>query len=121
MSMYAFSSIPVSDFNIKLGKKIRERRKAIGRTSLEVARAIGVSSPSVTNWETGLNRPDIPNLLRLCEVLDITLHDLFEYSGNLTDEQLSLLSLYDKLTKENQQNILSFMNVLLERQPGGKK
>ncbi|MBR1707656.1 MAG: helix-turn-helix transcriptional regulator [Clostridia bacterium] len=121
MSMYAFSSIPASDFNIRLGKKIRKQRKAKGLTSMETARAIGVSSPSVTNWETGLNRPDIPNLLRLCEVLDITLHDLFDYSGNLTDEQASLLTLYDKLTKENQQNILSFMNVLLDRQPVEKE
>ena len=59
--------------------KLKEYRKKKGLTTYEVGKALGVSPSAVTNWETGLRRPDIDTLIRLSEILDCTPNDLLGY------------------------------------------
>ena len=41
----------------RLGIRIREHRKARGMTMVEVAQAIGVSQPAISQWESGIAPP----------------------------------------------------------------
>lgn len=59
--------------------RLKEYRKKKGLTTYEVGKALGVSPSAVTNWETGLRRPDIDTLIRLSEILDCTPNDLLGY------------------------------------------
>ena len=57
------------------GQLTRER-KARGLSQQELAEKVGVSRQAVSKWETGEAAPDLPKLLALAEVLDISLDRL---------------------------------------------
>lgn len=46
-------------------EEIKRRRLNIGKTQEDVAREIGVSTPTFRNWEYGLNPPKSSNELKL--------------------------------------------------------
>jgi transcriptional regulator with XRE-family HTH domain len=56
---------------LALGEAIKKARKLRGKTQQETADAVGVSRPSLTQWEQDLTNPSIPNLKKLCEFLEI--------------------------------------------------
>ncbi|MGK0736958.1 LexA family protein [Yokenella regensburgei] len=51
------------------GSRIRERRKALKLTQVQVAKRVGVSHVSLSQWERGDTEPRGSNLYALCEVL----------------------------------------------------
>ena len=55
----------VSQDNRRLGIRIRELRKAKGMTMVEVAAAIGVSQPAISQWESGIAPPGRESLVEL--------------------------------------------------------
>jgi len=58
----------------RLGKQFRRRRQELGATQEAVAVRVGVSRQWLARVEAGTGNPDLHQLLRLCEVLDTTLH-----------------------------------------------
>jgi phage repressor protein C with HTH and peptisase S24 domain len=52
-----------------IGYRIKQRRKLLQLTQKELASAIGVSPPSVTQWELDQQIPKTDNASRLCKVL----------------------------------------------------
>jgi len=55
---------------------LKAARKARKLTQLKVAELIGVTSSSVTQWETGKTVPTDENLLRLAEVYGLTVEEI---------------------------------------------
>lgn len=62
---------------IKTGRFIAELRKSKGMTQEEMAERLGVSGKTVSRWENGRNLPDASLFEPVCELLDITLTELF--------------------------------------------
>lgn len=62
----------------KIGKFISECRKGKQITQEQLAEQLGVTSKSVSKWETGNCLPDATKYKTLCEILDITINELFE-------------------------------------------
>lgn len=56
----------------EIGERIRDLRKKHRMTQAEVARKIGVSSPTITQWENNQTSPKGDNLLRVSQVLGCT-------------------------------------------------
>jgi phage repressor protein C with HTH and peptisase S24 domain len=52
----------------RLGARIREHRKARGMTMVEVAAAIGVSQPAISQWESGTAPPGRESLVELAKL-----------------------------------------------------
>ena len=52
----------------RLGIRIREHRKARGMTMVEVAQAIGVSQPAISQWESGIAPPGRESLVELSKL-----------------------------------------------------
>ncbi|HCB7786807.1 TPA: helix-turn-helix domain-containing protein, partial [Escherichia coli] len=52
-----------------ISERIRNRRKDVGLTQQQVAKAIGISRVSVTKWENGSSKPDGENLYLLSKLL----------------------------------------------------
>ena len=48
---------------------ILEKRKALGMTQIDVAKAVGVSLQAYILWEKGVNSPKEENAIKLQEVL----------------------------------------------------
>ena len=52
--------------------RLRECRLRCGLTQKFVALSLGVSYPSVSQWETGVNTPTIENLIQLADLYGAT-------------------------------------------------
>jgi len=61
----------------KIGRFIAECRKNEKMTQKELAEKLGVTDKSVSKWERGICMPDISLFTDLCNILKITLNDLF--------------------------------------------
>ena len=66
-----------------IGNKIKLLRQKIGATQEQLGEKIGVSSQSISKWETGVTMPDITLLPILSSELGVTIDELFD----LTVEQ----------------------------------
>ena len=74
--------IPVKDQEIKdstkaFGQRIRQFRKEAGISQKDISGMLNVSRNTVVNWEAGRYRPDTDLFPILCDILGISLNDLF--------------------------------------------
>lgn len=61
------------------GKLMRERRRALGMTQMQLAVAVGACSVAVVSgWERGRTVASVPKLKKLAEVLGVTMEQLLE-------------------------------------------
>lgn len=68
---------------IKIGKFISKKRKEKNITQSELAEILDITDRAISKWENGICMPDASNILELCNILDITINDLF--SGEVVD------------------------------------
>ena len=61
---------------LKIGKFIAERRKNVNLTQMQLAEKLNITDRAVSKWETGKAMPDSSIMLKLCEVLEISVNDL---------------------------------------------
>lgn len=62
---------------IKIGKFISEKRKEKGITQSELAEKLNITDRAISKWENGICMPDVGTIPELCELLNITINDLF--------------------------------------------
>lgn len=61
------------------GKLMRERRRALGMTQMQLAVAVGACSVAVVSgWERGRTVASVPKLKKLAEVLGVSMEELLE-------------------------------------------
>ncbi len=74
-----------------LGERIKNSREKLGLLQSQLAKLIGVKSAGViSNWENDINKPDADKIVKLCDVLDVSLSYLLNYFGE-TDNDFSLI------------------------------
>jgi len=61
---------------MKFGEKLRDARVRRDMTQEAVARQIGVSRQSLSNWENDRTYPDLGSVLKLSDLYDLSLDDL---------------------------------------------
>ena len=81
---------------LKIGQFISERRKSLGLTQLQLAEKLNVTDRAVSKWERGKSLPDSSIMLKLCDLLKITVNDLL--SGEVV--------MADNYTKELENKII---------------
>ena len=57
---------------------LKEYRVKKGYTQTQVAEALGVTPVCITQWESGVRRPNVIMLKKLAELLECTADDLLE-------------------------------------------
>ena len=60
---------------VKIGKYIADKRKAMGLTQVELADKLGMSNKSVSKWERGVCLPDVSLYSELCTILRIHINE----------------------------------------------
>lgn len=68
-----------------LGSRIRARREAVGLTQEKLATKCGVSRAAVAQWEAGVTRPSLDNLVKAAEALSVWLSWLTVGDHSLPD------------------------------------
>ena len=101
---------------IKIGKFLQQRRKECGLTQGELAEKLSVSDRAISKWENGNCLPDADHMVELCDILDITVNDLF--SGEIVGEagdnkklEASLIAM-TKLKQQSDKRLLGIEIVL---------
>ena len=82
---------------IKIGKYIAEKRKALGLTQVELADKLGMSNKSVSKWERGVCLPDVSLYMELCSILGISINEF------LAGEDIEPVN----IEKKSEENIIS--------------
>lgn len=62
----------------KLNEIIIENRKKRGLTQVELAKKMNLSSKTISKWETGVTNPDFESLVKLSQILEIDINNLFD-------------------------------------------
>jgi len=68
---------------IKIGNFIRLKRKEKNITQSELAEMLNITDRAISKWENGFCLPDANHMSDLCNILGITIDDLF--SGEMID------------------------------------
>ncbi len=84
---------------VKIGKFISKRRKELKITQTQLADRLNITDRAVSKWERGRAMPDSSIMLKLCEILNITVNDL------LSGEKVSL----DKYNEELESNLIKMV------------
>ena len=84
---------------LKIGKFIAERRKAVRLTQAQLAEKLDITDRAVSKWETGKAMPDSSIMLELCGILQISVNDL------LSGEVISV----ENTNKELENNLLEMI------------
>lgn len=57
--------------------KIRENRRKMGLTQIELAKALNISQASLSGYETGRIEPDVKTMRKMSDLFGVTLDELF--------------------------------------------
>jgi transcriptional regulator with XRE-family HTH domain len=80
-----------------IGPRLRRYREAQNLSQKELAKRIGVSNSRVSNWEQGINRPDVDILADICTVLNISPSELLDVHlspDDLSDQERKVIIQY---------------------------
>lgn len=61
---------------LKFGESLKELRQRRGLRQEDVARMVDVERPTVANWERGTKQPGLETLVRLSQLLGVSLDEL---------------------------------------------
>lgn len=89
---------------IKIGRFIAERRKAVKLTQAQLAEKLNITDRAVSKWETGRAMPDSSIMLELCDILKISVNELLsgeiitmeDYSKKLEDNLIEVVKQKEK-------------------------
>jgi len=106
-----------------VGQVIRKYRTAAGMDQVTLAEKLGYTKTAIGNWELGLTRPDIDNVPKICQVLNIPVTELLDMPPEtaLPKEDKSFLEVLHQLDKFDRNTIRQIMERLLFQQDTKEK
>jgi transcriptional regulator with XRE-family HTH domain len=116
--MIASSRSPVS--GISVGQLLRRHRQARNLTQTELARQIGIQQSDLSRMEKGEYRVSLDVLFRLLRVFEMSLGEFFGdlAAQGLTMREATLLESFRVLPREDQDEVVEFVEFKRGRQKG---
>lgn len=71
---------------MEFSERLKKLRKDTGLTQVDVASKLGISQQAYASWERGIKKPTQENLVKIAQVLDVTVDYLVGNSEEKTDE-----------------------------------
>ena len=99
--------------NNAIVERIDEIRNAKGWSKYELAKSMGISTNSVYSWYRTGAMPSMSNVIKLCEVVEITIEQFFCGIGSysLNEEESKLLQDWFLLSELERKAIFSIIDV----------
>ena len=98
-------------------EKITKLRLENGWSEYELAERSDLPQSTISSWYRKNLIPSIPSLEHICNAFGITLSQFFlendSFSDKLTKEQTEILKRWNKLTKEQQEKLATFLDSIL--------
>lgn len=92
----------------RISKNIKRLLEIKGKTGIDVAKALGVDKSTVSNWINAKRIPRMDYIDKLCDYFGCTRNDILS-----NDELVIDIS---KLSKDNQEKLMEYFNLLLNSQ-----
>ncbi len=83
-----------------LNEKIKNARQAKGMTQEELAVLLNITRQTVSKWEKDSSVPDSNMLIKLSEVLDVTVSDLLGTNANESTSNDNLAEQLERINKQ---------------------
>jgi len=83
-----------------IGAKIKEARTEKKMTQQELADLLNISRSAISNWESGRNYPDLDTIVRLSDILEISLNKL------LREDKIMVKEISKEQRKNSKRKIL---------------
>lgn len=99
------------------GDRIRTYRKARKLSQPQLASILGITKNSITNWETGVSRPELSMIPKLCQALGITADAFFDMPAGrqtLSKAEQEHMRLYRSLDAYRQRIVNTLMESMIE-------
>lgn len=94
----------------EFAKNLKKYRKMKNISQEKLGKSLNYGSTAIANYESGRNEPSIDSLIKIAEVLDVTIDDLLGMKRKTGEKQL--LSAFKRLDQEKQQIVLHFIETL---------
>lgn len=100
---------------------IKEFREELGLTQKELAEKIGNVQRNISNWENGTSEPDCATIVKLAEIFQISIDELFgKDSVNINRQplagiELSILKSARQLTESQKYALLQFLKEMNDK------
>ena len=100
-----------------LGSILKYAREVADKKQKDVAQILGLSPKTISGYENNVSEPDFQTMMKLFRLYDVSVDKLLGLSGKepFTETELKLLSLFHKLSEEEQKAWITLL------EPGGKK
>jgi len=76
---------------MRFGEKLSFLRKQQGMTQMELAEKLDISRQAVSRWEQGISNPSTENMVRIGELLDVSIDTLVNENAQLQTETAVLV------------------------------
>ena len=99
------------------GDRIRTYRKARKLSQPQLASILGITKNSITNWETGVSRPELSMIPKLCQALGITADAFFDMPvgrQTLSKAEQEHMRVYRSLDAYRQRTVNTLMESMIE-------
>lgn len=71
---------------MEFSERLKKLRKDTGLTQVEVANKLGISQPAYASWERGIKKPTQDNLIKIAQILNVSVDYLVGNSQETLDE-----------------------------------
>ena len=69
---------------MEFSERLKNRRKKVGLTQVDVAGKLGISQQAYASWERGVKKPTQENLVKIAQILNVSI----DYLVGNSDEHL---------------------------------
>lgn len=77
--------------------RIREYRERANLYQSDLGKALGVTAQAISKWELGKAEPDIPSILKMCDMFSVSADELLGRDPGIKKEAPSVAGLRDGL------------------------
>lgn len=100
---------------IKIGKNLQQIRKSYGYTQERLAEEIECSARYISDVEQDRAKPSYENLVKICNIFNVSLDDIFsEYLDNKTEEKINYslagFEILDENDKDTIEHLITYFN-----------
>ncbi|WP_175057838.1 helix-turn-helix domain-containing protein [Streptococcus salivarius] len=71
---------------MEFSERLKDLRKQAGLTQVDVAEKLGISQPAYASWERGVKKPTQENLVKIAQILNVSVDYLVGNSEKKSDE-----------------------------------
>lgn len=102
---------------MEFSERLKNLRKKVGLTQVDVARKLGISQQAYASWERGVKKPTQENLVKIAKIFNVSLDSLLDNEVEQEDELANVELLFrmtsDGLTEEEKaifrEELIEFM------------